>query len=74
MSSIQVGVRVPPHLHERLASHAESANTSKSEVIVSALAHYLGCTEDVPLSQRVAEIERRLGLLEAEVKGKSQVD
>ena len=74
MPSIQVGVRVPPQLHDKLASHAEKADASKSEVILCALAQYLGCAEDVPLSQRVAKVEKRLAALEAEVRGTSIVD
>jgi len=69
MPSFQVGVRVPPKLHEKLASHAEKADTSKSEIILCALAQYLGCAEDVPISQRVAKIEKRLTALETEVRG-----
>ena len=71
MPSFQVGVRVPPQLHEKLASHAEKADTSKSEIILCALAQYLGCAEDVPLSQRIAKVEKRLAALETEFKGTS---
>ena len=74
MSSFQVGVRVPPKLHEKLASHAEKADTTKSEIILCALAQYLGCAEDVPLSQRVARVEKRLAALETKVSGTSVVD
>ncbi len=68
MSSISVGVRLPPHLYEKLAFHSAKANASKSEVIVSALAHYLGCAEDMPLSQRVADLEAKVEELQALVK------
>ncbi len=67
MSNISVGVRIPQNLHKKLTVHAAKADISKSEVIISALAHYLSCTEDIPLSQRVAAIEARLAKLEAEI-------
>jgi hypothetical protein len=39
-------------------------------VVVSAIATYLGCAEDVPLNQRLAEVERKVAELEVLVKGK----
>ncbi|MBN3941268.1 hypothetical protein [Nostoc sp. NMS9] len=41
---------------------------SKTEVVVGALAHYLGYVEHLPLNQRVAELEARTAVLEALVK------
>ncbi|MGK7875069.1 MAG: CopG family transcriptional regulator [Xenococcaceae cyanobacterium] len=69
MSTVSIGARIPPHLHEKLAQKAAKTDTSKSEVIISALAHYLECTEDMPLSQRMAEFEKRLAALEAKQSG-----
>lgn len=66
MSSVQVGIRIPPRLYERLVIHAAKVGLSKSEVIITALAQYLDCAEDVPLVQRVAEIERRIEILETQ--------
>ncbi|MEM8612491.1 MAG: ribbon-helix-helix protein, CopG family [Cyanobacteria bacterium P01_H01_bin.105] len=60
MSSIQVGVRVPPHLHKELENHAAKMEASKSEIIINALARYLECTEDIPLNQRVAALEAQV--------------
>jgi len=54
-----VGVRIPSNLYERLLAHASKVHASKSEVVISALAHYLGCTDDVPLSQKVADLEAK---------------
>ena len=70
MAKSQIAVRVPPSLFSKLNSYVERTGTSKTEVVVGALAQYLGCAEDVPLSQRVAEVERRLAALEAKVKTK----
>jgi len=36
--------------------------------MLDALAHYLGCADDVPLTRRVIELEERLAALEAQVK------
>ena len=68
MSSVSVGVRIPSNLYEKLQAHTSKVDVSKSEVIITALAQYLGSTEDIPLSQRVAEIESKLAVLEAKVK------
>ncbi len=69
MGKPQIAVRVPPSLFSKLNSYVSRTGTSKTEVVVGALAQYLGCAEDVPLSQRVAEVERRLAELETEVRG-----
>ena len=34
-------------------------------VVVSAIAQYLGCADSVPLSQRMAELERKMAAIEA---------
>jgi predicted DNA-binding protein len=68
MSSVSVGVRIPSNLYEKLLAHANQVHASKSEVVISALAHYLGSTEDVPLSKRVTEIEAKVEELQALVK------
>ena len=64
MSSVSVGVRIPSNLYEKLINHAHKINTSKSEVIISALAKYLDATEDIPLSVKVVDLEKRIVLLE----------
>ncbi len=70
MSSVSVGVRIPSNLYEKLINHVHKINTSKSEVIISALAKYLDVTEDVPLSIKVANLEKRIVLLEKGEKSK----
>ncbi len=71
MGKPQIAVRMPPSLMAKLNSYVEKIGTSKTEVVVSAIALYLDCSEDVPLSQRVAEIERRVAELEAKEKEKA---
>lgn len=73
MSNIAIGIRIPARLHQRLEEYRNKAHLTKSEVIVSAIAQYLGAVEDVPFSQRVIDLEERVALLEAEMKTVKQV-
>lgn len=68
MSSVSVGVRIPSELYEKLISHIDKVHMSKSEVIISALASYLKVTEDVPLSQRVMNLEVEVEELKTLIK------
>ena len=70
MAKSQIAVRIPRSLLEKLNSYVDSTGTTKTEVIVGALAQYLDCTQDLSIPKRVAEVERKLLLLEAEVRGK----
>ncbi len=72
MAKSQIAVRVPPSLLAELNQYVEKTGTSKTDVVVSAIAQYLGCAENVPLSQRLAEVERRVGELEAKVNSDSE--
>ncbi|MGB5631263.1 MAG: hypothetical protein WBM86_00615 [Waterburya sp.] len=53
-----------------LDQYIERTGTSKTDVVVSAIAQYLGCTKEVPLSQRMAELERRMAAVETKIEGK----
>ena len=68
MAKSQIAVRVPPTLLEKLNSYVERTGTSKTDVVVSAIAQYLGCADNVPLTQRMAELEMRVNQLETLVK------
>jgi metal-responsive CopG/Arc/MetJ family transcriptional regulator len=68
MTSVSVGVPIPSNLYERLLAHTSKVKVSRSEVVISALANYLGATEDVPLSQKVADLEAKVEELQALVK------
>ncbi len=70
MGKPQIAVRIPPPLIAELNQYVERIGTSKTDVIVSAIAAYLGCAETVPLSQRMAELERKVAELEATIKTK----
>jgi predicted DNA-binding protein len=69
MVSPQFSIRIPSELDERLNDYAKQVGTTKTRVMIDALAHYLGCGGDVPLIRRVIEIEERLAALEVEVRG-----
>ena len=68
MGKPQIAVRMPPSLMAKLNSYVEKIDTSKTEVVVSAIAKYLDCSEDMPLSQRMAELERRMATLENKIE------
>ena len=68
MSSVSVGVRIPSNLYEKLLTHAQKVHISKSEVVISAKAHYLESTEDIPLSERVADLEAKVEELQVLVR------
>ena len=60
MGKPQIAVRIPPPLLAELNQSVERVGTSKTDVIVSAIAAYLGCAETVPLSQTVRELELQM--------------
>lgn len=68
MTRPQIVVRIPPDLLEKLNHYTEQTGASKTEVVIGALAHYLGYVEHLPLTQRIAELEARMVTLEALVK------
>ncbi|MBO3463093.1 ribbon-helix-helix protein, CopG family [Aetokthonos hydrillicola Thurmond2011] len=65
MASPQFSVRLPQELDERLNAYVKQAGITKTKVMLDALAHYLGCADDVPLIRRVMELEERMAALEA---------
>ena len=66
MGKPQITVRLSPSLLMELNHYIECTGTSKTDVVVSAIAQYLDCAEEVPLSQRMAELEKKVAKLEAE--------
>lgn len=69
MNTVQLGIRIPSSLNQRLTAFMAQTGMSKTEVVVNALASYLGCTEEVPLNERVASLEAKVRVLEGLVKG-----
>jgi hypothetical protein len=70
MNTVQLGIRIPANLNQRLTDFMEQTGISKTDVVVSALASYLGCTEEISLNERMASIEAKMAQLEAMVKRK----
>ena len=68
MSKIQLAVRIPEKLQQKLDNYIGQTGVTKTEVVINALGQYLDCAENVPLTQRMAEIERRVAFLEAKEK------
>ncbi len=73
MGKPQIAIRMPPSLLAELNRYVERTGTTKTDVVVSAIAQYLGCSDSVPLSQRMAELERRFAELEKEVRSAGAV-
>ncbi len=70
MNTVQLGIRIPANLNQRLSDFMEQTGISKTDVVVSALASYLGCTEEISLTERMASIEAKVAMLEAMAKEK----
>lgn len=60
----QITVRLSPSLLTELDQYVENSGTSKTDVVVSAIAQYIGCNESVRINQRVAELEKRVTKIE----------
>ncbi len=70
MAKPQIAIRLPPYLMDKLNSYVARTGSSKTEVMVGALAQYLDCPESMPFSQRMADLERRMEDVEELVKAK----
>lgn len=68
MASSQFCVRIPSELDELLVAYAKQNGTTKTKVMVDALAHYLGFSKHVPLIHRMVELEERMAGLEAQMR------
>lgn len=67
MASSQFSIRIPPGLDEKVKEYAVVNHTTKSRVMIDALAYYLGNIEDIPLSRKVMELDKRLASIEAKL-------
>ncbi|MEI6445523.1 MAG: DNA-binding domain-containing protein, partial [Nostocales cyanobacterium ELA583] len=54
-----------PSLLQELNNYVELTGTSKTDVVVSAISQYIGCADNMPLNQRMGELEKRLRELES---------
>lgn len=60
----QIAVRVPRSLFSKLKKYVQQTGISQTDVIVSALASHLDSVEDIPMIQRLLELEKRVSVLE----------
>ena len=56
------------HIDQRVKEYAAENNTTKSNVMVTALARYLGYSSKVALAQRMVELEERIAQLETQME------
>ena len=68
MAKPQIAIRLPPYLMDKLNSYIARTGSSKTEVIVGALAQYLDCPESIPLGQRMTKVERKVAELETKLE------
>ncbi|WP_071783084.1 DNA-binding domain-containing protein [Planktothrix agardhii] len=47
---------IPPSLLDKLNSYIEETGTTKTDVMINAIAQYIGCVDSVPLTQWMAEL------------------
>lgn len=65
----QIAVRLPDSLLDRLDNYVKEKKTSKTDVVIGALAQYLDSPENVPLGERMTALEVRLSQVETQLKG-----
>ena len=68
MKHPQITVRITADLLKTLNKYAEESGTSRTDVVISAIAQYLGRPDNTPVMQRIAELERRVDEIEAREK------
>ena len=63
-----IAARVPEVIDEKLRERVESTGASRTDIVISALAQYLGCSIEVPVEtnavDRLVAIEKRVEALE----------
>jgi metal-responsive CopG/Arc/MetJ family transcriptional regulator len=59
---------LPDNLLKRLDNYAIEKNTSKTDVVIGALAQYLDSPENIPLWERMTAVEERATRIEERLK------
>lgn len=60
---------IPPSPLDKLNSYIQETGTTKTDVMINAIAaQYIGCVDSIPLTQRMAELERQVKELRDLVK------
>ena len=70
MKNPQITVRITEDLLQTLNQYVQESGTSRTDVVISAIAQYLGRPDNRPVMQRIAELERRIDQIEAREKVK----
>jgi hypothetical protein len=74
-----IAARVPQKIEDKLNERIQETGLGKTEIIVKALAEYLGCSIDVPeetravdrliaVEKELAELQKRVGVLEKPIE------
>ncbi|ACK70839.1 hypothetical protein PCC7424_2418 [Gloeothece citriformis PCC 7424] len=75
MAKPQITIRLSPTLLANLDNYVVKTGSSKTQVVVGALAKYLDCVEELPLTYKILELEKKLTNIETEIhQTKSQKD
>ena len=69
MNKPQITIRLSPSLLSELNQYVESTSSSKTEVVVSAIAQYLGCADQISINQRLTDLEKKVLKLELQMSG-----
>ncbi len=64
MTRPQIAVRIPPSIFEKLNKYVD-------DVVVRAIAQYLSCAKNVPLINRVDDLEKKMAELEFQVRSQT---
>lgn len=67
MTNQPITVRLPSFLLDRLEAYVLESGSSKTDVVIAALSQYLGVSTNIPLSEKVAYLEKRLMDLERRI-------
>jgi len=66
--AVRLAVRLTDNLLDRLDNYVKEKKTSKTDVVIGALAQCLDSPENVPLGERMTALEDRLTQMKAQLK------
>jgi predicted transcriptional regulator len=62
----RTSIRLPEEIDEKLRAFAAAHSVTMTEVILTALSHYLDADWGLTVTGRLTDIERRVGVLESQ--------
>ena len=71
MNKPQITVRISSSLLDDLNQYVESTGSSKTDVVVTAIAQYLGSVDRISMDRRIADLERKVSKLEFQISGET---